>query len=517
MKNKNANVLCYLFSGIFILFIGILMVMSLFMHCETSLSDYDQTKSITQHTFFLYMGLALMGMVVAGVLCFWLEGIFLRTGKGEKISNGICTFCGLAILLAGIFWIFFNDSVPAYDQKTVYMEAQRIAGFLAGDFETEYFAYFSRNRGMALLAAMAMKIFGNHLYSFRIINLLAVMVIYYTICRFVKLVFRNPVVLTLTSLLLMAFYPLIIYTSYHYGTLLSIAFTSLGRYGTAALCETGKRWYAAAVVLGFPLGILMHQSAAIGLAAAIIYLLMNGRGKVLLRNVLISIMAVFMVFLAMRVIDGTYIQITGADPEADSVPVSCTVYMGLTSTMGASGPGSQDGADARIFVENDCDGKVANQVAMDGIFTTAKEYVTGKRSLNFFVEKIKYQWLDPTFGARKTIRMNDTSIGEPVNSAAFAAFYESSLREIVFKVSIGAMMLVYLCALIAGVRSIMNNKEGLAVILVQLYVIGGGAFQLIWESLSRYCLGYFIWLLPLSAYGLWSLLSLLKKRSKRNV
>ena len=111
MKNKNANVLCYLFSGIFILFIGILMVMSLFMHCETSLSDYDQTKSITQHTFFLYMGLALMGMVVAGVLCFWLEGIFLRTGKGEKISNGICTFCGLAILLAGIFWIFFNAAL----------------------------------------------------------------------------------------------------------------------------------------------------------------------------------------------------------------------------------------------------------------------------------------------------------------------------------------------------------------------------------------------------------------------
>ena len=77
---------------------------------------------------------------------------------------------------------------------------------------------------------------------------------------------------------------------------------------------------------------MITEFAAIGLAAAIIYLLMNGRGKVLLRNVLISIMAVFMVFLAMRVIDGTYIQITGADPEADSVPVSCTVYMGLTST-----------------------------------------------------------------------------------------------------------------------------------------------------------------------------------------
>ncbi len=510
-KKKNKK-LSYLFSGIFVLFIGVLTVMSLFLHCETSLFDYDQTKSVTRHTFYLYLGLALAGLVAAAALCFWLEGIFSRTGKGEKISNGIFIFGGSVILAAGLFWIFFHDSVPAYDQKTVYLEAQRIAGFLDEPFETEYFAYFSRNRGTALLAAMAMKIFGNHLYSFRIINLLAALVTYCMVCRTVKMVFHHLVVTSLTSLLLMIFYPLVIYTSYHYGTLLSIAFTSLGLYGTIALCETGKRWYGVAVVLGFPLGILMHQSAAIGLIAAVIYLLMNGSRKALWWNLFISIITVVMIFFAMKVVDGVYTHITGADPKADSVPVLCTVYMGLTSTTGASGPGSQDGADARIFVENHCDGKAANQAAADGIFRAVKEYATGERSLSFFVEKTQYQWLDPTFGARKTIRMNDTNLGERANSDAFTAFYKSPIRTMIFKISIGAMLLVYFSAFIAGVRSFRKDQECPAVVLLQLYVIGGGAFQLIWESLSRYCLGYFVWLLPLSAYGLWSLYRLLREK-----
>lgn len=513
MKIKHLNTkLSYLFSGIFVLFIGTLTIMSIFMHCETSLFDYDQTKTVTGHTFYLYLGLALTGIAIAVLFCFLLERILTNTEKGTKICNCISVFCGFAILAAGVFWIFFNDSVPAYDQKTVYLEAQRIDGFLDEPFDTDYFAYFSRNRGITLLMAFAMKIFGNHLYSFRIINLLAALVIYYSICRTVKLIFKNPVVTSLTSLLLLMFYPLVIYTSYYYGTLLSIAFTSLGLYGTAALCETGKRRYAIVIISAFPMGILMHQSAAIGLIAAIIYLFMNQ--KSFLKNVIISVMTVIVIFLSMKIVDGVYTHITDSDPNASSVPVACTVYMGLTSTTGASGPGSQDGADAQIFTENNRDAKAANKDAWNRIFQVVNEYFTGERRLGFFVEKTEYQWLDPTFGGRKTIRMNDSNMGEPANSDAFTAFYNSSLRSVVFKISIGVMLLVYLSALIAGLRTIRNIREYPMVILLHLFVIGGGTFQLIWESLSRYCLGYFIWLLPLSAFGLWSVYHLLRNRKK---
>lgn len=514
MTSKPLNAkLCYLFSSIFVLFIGILMVMSMFMHCETYIFDYDQTKSVTQHTFYIYLGLALFGIVIAGLFCFFLEYIFSVTGESEKICNAISVLCGLVMLVAGVFWIFFNDSLPAYDQKTVYEEAQRIAGFREEPFNIEYFSYFSRNRGITLLVAGAMKIFGNHLYSFRIFNVLAALVIYYSIYRAVKMIYHNFLITSMTSLLLMMFYPLVIYTSYYYGTLLSIAFTSLGLYATVALCETGKRWYAVVFIIAFPLGILMHQSAAIGLIASVIYLLIGSQGKNFLRNIFIFALTVALVFLFMKLVDMAYEHITGAEADASSVPASCTVYMGLTSATGASGPGSQDGMDARIFNEGNRDGKVANEIALDGIFTVIREYCTGKRSLKFFVEKTEYQWLDPTFGARKTIRMNDSNIGEPLNSDTFIAFYKSSLRTIVFKLSVGMMLLSYMGALIAGIKSIHKVWEYPAVILVQLYVIGGGAFQMIWESLSRYCLGYFIWLLPLEAFGICSLYSFFKNRN----
>ena len=126
-----------------------------------------------------------------------------------------------------------------------------------------------------------MKILGDSIYSFRIINLLAMLIIYCSICRTTKLIFKNSVVTALTEILLMLFYPTVIYTAYHYGTLWAVAFTSLGLFATVSLCETGKRWYAALIIVTFPLGILMHQSAAIGLVAAICYLLFNSEKGIL--------------------------------------------------------------------------------------------------------------------------------------------------------------------------------------------------------------------------------------------
>ena len=197
-----------------------------------------------------------------------------------------------------------------------------------------------------------------------------------------------------------------------------------------------------------------------------------------------------------------YDSITGADPHASSVPVTCTIYMGITSTEGASGPGSQDGSYTDIFLENGGDGEAASRDAVSRIITVIGEYFSGKRSPIFFLEKIEYQWLDPTFGARKIIRMNDVNLGDPPNSEAFTAFYNSPLRDIIFKFSIGAELAVYLGAFIAGIKTLRSLQKYHAAVLIQLYVIGGFAFQLLWESLSRYCLGYFILLIPQAVFGL---------------
>ena len=142
--------------------------------------------------------------------------------------------------MAGIFWISFNDGVPVSDQIHVHEEAQRIAGFLDSPFDTGYFSYYQRNRGVTLLAALAFKIFGNHLYSFQIFNLAALLITYCSICKASELIYKNPLITSITAFLLMLFYPLFIYTSYLYGTLLSAGFASLGLYAATALCVKRK-------------------------------------------------------------------------------------------------------------------------------------------------------------------------------------------------------------------------------------------------------------------------------------
>ena len=506
MEQNRINIkLCYLISGIFVLSIGTLAILSLFMHCETSLYDYDQIKSIASHTFYIYLGFAVTGILAVSALFAFLEYIFRVTGKGEIISNRIFVFCGILILFAGIGWIIFNDSMPVYDQKAVYAEARRIASALKEPFDTGYFAYFSRNRGIALLVAVAIKIFGDQLYSFRIFNLIGALMAYYSVCKTAKLVYQNPIITVVTAVSLTLFYPLTIYTSFYYGTLLSAAFAALGLYATVALCKTEKLRYGILMIFAFPLGIFMHQSAAIGLVASGIYLFMNVRKRTLLRTVLILGATMIVMLFMTKAADIAYIKITGADPNTSSVPVACTIYMGLTSNAEDAGPGSQDGSFTKIFQENGCDGKAASRDAWNRILVVIKEYLTGERNLKFFLEKTKYQWLDPTFGARKIIRTNDVNLGDPPNSVRFMKFYNSNVRNIIFKFSIGAMLLTYIGALFNGIRTFLNVKADNGVILIQLYVIGGFAFQLLGESLSRYCFCYFLWLIPGMVSGIYYL------------
>lgn len=504
-------IMCYLFSGIFVVFIGMLTILATFLHCDTNIYDYFQTKSVMLHKPYLYIGLALLVIIAVMLIYVLLERIFSITKKEEIISRILFFFCGAIILLAGICWISFNDSVPFYDQKDIYAEALRIAGVTDEPFDTTYFTFFHRNRGIVLLISAAIKLFGPHLYSFQIFNLAASLIIYYSVCKSSKIIYHNPVITSAVSLLLMLFYPLFIYTSFIYGTLLSIAFTSLGLYAVISLCETGKIRYGILMAFAFPIGIMMHQSAAIGLVASAIYLIMNAKGKLLFRNILLLLMSVVIFSLSMKTVDFIYNNITGADANASSVPVTCTIYMGITSTAGDSGPGSQDGSYTDIFVENNYDGKAANQDSLHRISVVMKEYLTGKRSLKFFLEKTEYQWLDPSFGARKIIRMNNPNMGEPANSEAFSTFYNSSFRTIIFKLSIGAMLTIYIGALITGIKTLRTIQAYPAAILIQLYVIGGAAFQLIWESLSRYCLNYYIWLILEAVFGLYSLYCFLKK------
>ncbi len=500
---KKVCKLHYLVSAVFLLITGALFCMAIGLHCQTDIYDYDHKKTIVWHTPYLY--LAMLALAVCGIalVSIVLKRLFKSEEAYVTLSRVVYLLCGAVLLIAGAFWIFFYDSGPINDQRDIWLEARRIAGVVKEPFDTGYFAYYARNRGMALLMAGAIRMFGEHFYAFRLVNLAAALLLYVCLCKGAALLYRNPFVNALTAVLLLLFYPVIVYTAYLYGTMLSAAFVSLGICGTLLLRETGRLRYAFLLAIAFAVAMISHQSAAVGLLAAILYLFLSSGKENVRRNLLATVIAVLTLVLVMKAVDVTYEGITGADPDTSPVPLSCTIYMGLTSTGLNAGPGSQDGANARIYEENDRDGKAANRDAMQRIGVVLKEYALGERSLGFFLEKTQFQWLDPTFGARWTIRTNDPNMGYAPNSAAFNKFYGSSIRNLLFKLSIGLMLLIYFGAVVSGIKAL---REGGGVgpwVLAQLFVAGGFAFQMIWESFARYCFSYFLWLIPGAAYGIY--------------
>ena len=513
-SNKLVSICENIIRIIFIIIMSALTIMSLFWHCEVEIFNYYKPRNIESHRPVLYIFLAIA--IIAGMLLiFHIIDRLLSKSKNEwKVVTYVLLFGTILVVAVGSVWIMFNDTMPKHDQKTVFEEARRLAGYLSEEYNTSYFETFPRNKGLVLVMAGMLRIFGDTQVSFRILNLVGAGLLFLCVCLTVKKVWKNAGLTIMTALCLMCFYPIIIYTSYLYGTLLSAAFSSLSIFMAVSFCEDKKTAELAVSAVSMGIAMQMHQSAAIAMIAIILYILVHIKKEMLLKVGLYLVMLIGNILLLGKAADITYENITGAQLK-DAAPSSAYIYMGLTSYTEDGGPGAQDASFYKLFAENNYDAEATNKAAIKLILNVCGEYIQGERSLDFFVEKVKYQWLDPTLGARKIIDTNDINMGEPVNSEAYMKFYNSGLRGIVFKLSIVMLIIIYGLNLFTGIKLLGKNQRNDLHFFIQIFLIGGFTFQLMWESLSRYCFSYYVWLIPEAVFGIVLLYNTIFKNLKK--
>jgi len=510
MNTKNKLILSFmhLITVLFTVIMSGLTVMSLLWHCKVDINTYHQTRNIEAHRPVIYAGLGFFVILLLLFVCHLLTTLLAKARQQWRIVYIALAMCLTVTVAASIFWILFNDCTPKNDQATLFAEARILAGYADGEHNSEYFTLFPRNKGLVLIMSAALRLFGDTQISFRILNVFGAVLLFISVCLTTKRAWDHAGVTLLTALLLSLFYPIVIYTAFLYGTLLSAAFASCGIYGIVRFCEC-KDWKSVLLsAISFPIAMQMHQSAAIALIAALIYLLIHFSKKDLLKIAVYAASTFMLIVVLGKVADYGYERITGIQM-GDSVPSAAWIYMGLTSENEDGGPGAQDGSFYQLFAENDHDSQAASKDAVARIITVVNEYLGGKRDLSFFLKKAQYQWLDPTFGARKTIAVNDVAGGEPVHSDAYTAFYHSGIRDLIFKLSIVYMIIIYSLSLFTGYRQLSKDRAYHLHFLVQILLIGGFVFQLMWESLSRYCFPYFIWLIPEAAFGLTEIYNML--------
>lgn len=506
MNNKRVNLkpnrirymLMRIILVIYLAILAFIISLALFVHCKADINDY-LNRNIESHHSLVYIAL-LTGFVFLMYLEARVIRLFLaKSGNPSLAVRRICIFCATAVAIAGIIFINVYNGVPLNDQITVFEEACKISGYSNTPLNYNYVENFPRLKGLILMMALVVKLFGDTWKTWQYLNVIGAFMLLVAIFKTVNASHNDDFLLSQVAVLLFMFYPIWGYTAFVYGTLLSLTFSSWGFYGVVRFNITKRIRYVLLSLICFPIGMQMHQSAAIAIIAAIVYLALHIVGKKQ-----IGVFIVISIYLCVTTLGSNivasklYSMVTNHTYEDKSITATEYIYMGITSDTKSGGPGSIDGSFS-IFSEQYPDDRVAEKrAARKAVIRVVSEYMNGTRDLNFFITKTEYQWTDPTMGERKTIA---GIYSDDDKAALFKWYYHSDLRESIFKFSIVYELFIYIFAAIAGIYTFKHLEESATQMLSCIYMIGGFTFQLFWESLSRYCFPYYVWLIPEAAAG----------------
>ena len=180
------------------------------------------------------------------------------------------------------------------------------------------------------------------------------------------------------------------------------------------------------------------------------------------------------------------------------MPASATVLMGIHSGT-YYGPGGYDASSWKLFWANNYDTNATSAAAVKGIREYIATYLHNPKEVKFFLQKTAWQWLDPWFEA---LTMN----GPSITVAGGAGWLATALAGGVLFTPVQALLraLLTFVYLFAGIGTLELRRKTDGSVWAQLLGIaffGGFLFQLVWETKSRYCFPFFVFLLPLAALG----------------
>lgn len=189
---------------------------------------------------------------------------------------------------------------------------------------------------------------------------------------------------------------------------------------------------------------------------------------------------------------------------SEGIPYNDWILMGITSFPDSDMPGSYATAYLDIYIQNKQNSEAANQAVYAQIQQAVFEYLTGKRSLYFFVKKIEYEWLNPLF----------SSIAMTVNSPDVSGSLHSFLYGPVFTILQKAMSYflptIYFLSALCAIWQKGRKKD--AILLCMLFFAGGFLYCLLSEGKSRYTFPFFLILIPIACCSANHILEVLETR-----
>lgn len=353
--------------------------------------------------------------------------------------------------------------------------------------------------------------FSTNVRFFYLLNVLIFVLINYLLYRIVKLVTKNNwLVMNWTLLLSFAFLPELFFVLFIYGNIPGLCACLAAVYFGLKLImdDSHGRFTWLWCVLLFVLAYQLKSNYQIAVLALGIVFILHAIKHRRYKLIALPLITFALMLGSNKLVTAAYEAESGLHL-SKGLPMITYVAMGLEPQNDRGrGAGWYDGYTLNVYVANHFDSKKTTQAAKAKIKDELKYYSANPREAGqFFKDKFVSTWADPTFESvwiapyfarPRTAILNNIYYGNrfSLKHPRIVKWYQKSMKPISAWCNI---VVVTILVLAAGLVLYKKTKLNPYATFAILYLMGGMAFHLMWETKSQYVFQYIVCLIPVAA------------------
>jgi len=414
-----------------------------------------------------------------------------------------------ATFILSLLWINAAHCIPTSDQKMILQVASHFHDKNYSDLaDSAYIGMIRYQIRLAEIFLLLSKIFGSFDYHFfQYFN--ACMVPLIVLCGYgiLKECFENVKVRIVYCLFMITCFPIMLYTTFVYGELLSIMLSMLLIWMSILILTRKRLLLLVPAVISAILGIWSKGTVWITVIAVTIILVLYALKR---KDILLLLCAAAILLgpiLANHILDDYYRHVSGYELN-QGIPFTASIAMGLQGDP--ENPGWFNSYTYHIYGHEGCNQKKTNQAAIQNIEDSLKKFETNPDEMAaFFHNKLLLQWNAPDY---EYMAMNSYYDSPP--PAWILSFFGGKLFDHAEFFLNEYQWLVYLGDVLGIVFLFLKREKYFFNILI-LNLIGGFLFTAVWETKARYILSYIVIMVMISSYGWMQSVDFLSKKYEK--
>ena len=493
--NKFSNFLVKVIAVIFMIFMGLNSLLAL---TKTAVfpKDYQETLYYENDNAILNIIFLVIFSIVILILARYLKKII-------SVQRLVLIVMIYAFVISILFAVLRRDYVQ-FDPFNVIDQANNFIreNYSGLDKGNNYLYIYSHQITTVFLFQIILSLFGRATFILYIMQSFSISYIIFMLYKISNIMFDDEDTNYLVVILSGLCFPLIFYVAFVYGLLPGMFLTLIAYYYFIKYTKY-KKWYTLVIsALSINIAILFIGNNLIHMlaifSAAIIYLI-----RVRDKKVIAFIISCLFLMSASKSLIYNYYEIKSQKTIADGVPKITWIAMGMQEGDREAGWWNRFNYD--IMPEEDYDAKRITEISKDSIKQRAEVFKKNPRyAVDFYQRKYENQFIEPTFQSLLVTAPqrnfdNETKL-EKVKDFFIKQIYFDGTHDVISFIMKVFQVFVYVFSTIFAINIYKQKKEILTIIPVAF--IGGTLFHMIWEAKSRYVFPYFVFLIPLAAYGL---------------